>query len=84
MKKVPQRMCVVCREMHDKPKLIRCVVGTDEKVEIDLTGKKNGRGAYICMSTKCIEKARKSNVLARMLKANADDVYAELLKYGQN
>ena len=62
-KHVPQRTCVVCREKTDKRDLFRVVNNTDEGIIIDLTGKKNGRGAYICSKAVCWQKATQSNVL---------------------
>lgn len=60
IKKVPERQCVGCRERKPKKELIRVVRLPDENgVEIDLTGKKSGRGAYICPKVDCLKKARK-------------------------
>jgi len=79
-RKPPLRMCVGCREMKDKKELIRVVRTTDGTVEIDPTGKQNGRGAYIC-STQCLEKTRKKNLLGRALNHPVDDtVYEKLLE----
>lgn len=47
-KKSPQRMCVACREMHDKPDMIRVVRSPEGEISLDFTGRKNGRGAYVC------------------------------------
>lgn len=58
-KKIPSRMCVVCRNMFEKPDLIRVVKGADG-VSIDLTGKKAGRGAYVCKNPECFEKCVKN------------------------
>jgi predicted RNA-binding protein YlxR (DUF448 family) len=59
-KKVPERKCICCSEKKAKKDLIRIVRLPDEKgVEIDRTGKKSGRGAYICPSAACLKKARK-------------------------
>ena len=60
VKKMPERQCVGCKEKKNKKELIRIVklAGT-ETVEIDLTGKKSGRGAYICPKTDCLKKAKK-------------------------
>ena len=52
-KHVPQRTCVVCREKFDKRRITRIVRSPDEGVVIDLTGKKNGRGAYLCDQVSC-------------------------------
>ena len=79
-RKPPLRMCVGCREMKDKKELIRVVRTTEGPVEIDPTGKMNGRGAYIC-SAQCLVKARKKNLLGRALNHPVDDaVYERLLE----
>ena len=60
MKKIPMRMCVGCGEMKPKKELIRIVTDPEGNVSVDPTGKKAGRGAYICKSTDCLKKAGKS------------------------
>ena len=77
-KKIPLRQCVGCGEMKAKKELIR-VIKNDEGVFLDASGRKNGRGAYICADTDCLEKARKSKGLERSLKvAIPDEVYENL------
>jgi len=66
-KKIPVRMCIACREGKPKKELIRLVRTPEGKVEIDLTGKASGRGAYICPSEACLEKAYKTKSLSRAL-----------------
>jgi uncharacterized protein len=66
-KHIPVRTCVVCREKDNKRKLIR-VVRTEGGVQIDPTGKLNGRGAYLCEQSSCWENAVKSNVLDKALR----------------
>jgi predicted RNA-binding protein YlxR (DUF448 family) len=84
MKKVPMRMCVACREMHPKKTLIRIVSSKDDGVSVDPTGKKSGKGAYICRNTECIEKARKAKALKRAFgREIPGDVYGELVKYAE-
>lgn len=79
-KKIPMRQCVGCGEMKAKKELIR-VIKTEDEVLLDVTGKKNGRGAYICANPDCLTKARKSKGLERSLKvAIPDDVYDNLEK----
>ena len=79
-KKIPLRQCVGCGEMKAKKELIR-VIKNDEGVFLDASGRKNGRGAYICDNTDCLEKARKSKGLERSLKvAIPDEVYENLEK----
>ena len=53
-KKIPMRMCLGCREMKPKKELLRIVHGPDGSVTADATGKKPGRGAYICISEECL------------------------------
>ena len=58
-KKIPMRQCVGCREMKPKRKLIRVIRTSEDEILIDATGKKNGRGAYICPNRECLERAVK-------------------------
>ncbi len=67
-KKIPVRQCVGCRQMKDKKELIR-VIRTEDAVLLDDTGRKNGRGAYLCLNPECLRLARKSKGLERSLKA---------------
>lgn len=78
-RKIPLRKCTGCQEMKNKKELIR-VVRTDEgEFSIDLTGKKAGRGAYVCRSIDCLEKAHKSKGLERSFKTQVPkDVYEKL------
>lgn len=79
MKKVPLRMCVGCREMKEKRDLIRIVRTSEHSGEIDLTGKKPGRGAYICNDPACLKKAKKTKSLERALNVSLEeDVYLRL------
>ena len=81
VKKVPQRKCLGCNEMKDKKALLRVVRSPEGEVSLDLTGKKNGRGAYLCFSEECLEKAIKNHGLERSLKmAVPDEVYQNLKK----
>ncbi|HHW61258.1 MAG TPA: YlxR family protein [Syntrophomonadaceae bacterium] len=66
-RKVPQRMCVGCRAMKNKKELIRIVRTPDGNIEIDPTGKKAGRGAYICPDTECLERAIRGKSLQKAL-----------------
>lgn len=79
MKKVPMRQCVGCREMKDKKDMI-CVIRTaDGEVCIDESGRKNGRGAYICRSQACLDKAVSGHGLERSLKTQiSPDIYKKL------
>ena len=67
MKKQPQRTCMGCNEKKDKKDLIRIVKNKDNEISIDRTGKKEGRGAYICDDVNCLEKVIKSKRLKRVL-----------------
>ena len=64
-KKIPQRQCVGCRTMKDKKELIRVVRSAEGVISLDTTGKKPGRGAYLCPDGECLKKARKSRALER-------------------
>ena len=58
VKKIPMRMCLGCSEMKPKRELIRVVKSAEGEISLDLTGKKNGRGAYICENIECLKAAR--------------------------
>lgn len=78
-RKVPLRKCVLCNEMYPKKELIRLVRSSQGIVELDLTGKKSGRGAYVCKQPSCLLSAKKTRRLDRALEAHIDDaVYDEL------
>ena len=64
-RKIPQRQCVGCREMKDKKALLRIVKTPEGDILLDATGKKSGRGAYVCPDPACLKKARKSRALER-------------------
>lgn len=64
-KKIPMRMCVGCREMKPKKELLRVVKSPEGQVSIDVTGRKPGRGAYVCKSAQCLEKAIRQRQLER-------------------
>ena len=78
-KKVPMRQCVGCGEMKSKKELIRVIKTPEEEIVLDATGRKNGRGAYICASMECLQTAMKRKGLERSLKvAIPADVYESL------
>ena len=78
-KKIPQRQCMGCRERMDKKDLIRVVRTTEGHVQLDFSGKLNGRGAYICPKAECLKKARKSKALDRSLEVPIpEEVYDRL------
>ena len=68
-KKIPQRQCVGCRTMKNKKELIRIVKSPEGEISLDTTGKKSGRGAYICPCADCLTRARKSKALERAFAA---------------
>ena len=81
VRKVPMRKCVGCGEMKSKKEMMRVLKTTDEEFVLDATGKKNGRGAYLCFSKDCFEKAVKNKGLERSFKqAIPKEVYEKLAK----
>lgn len=84
MKKIPQRSCVVCRQKKDKNELIRIVKNKENEVSIDKTGKKEGRGAYICDSIECLEKAIKAKTLKKVLEVDIDEKIYENIRESIN
>ena len=80
-KKIPRRRCNVCGESKPKKELVRVVRAGDGTVSLDLTGKKPGRGAYVCPNSECLKRARKSRALERALDtAIPESVYEEMEK----
>ncbi|HLR66177.1 RNase P modulator RnpM [Virgibacillus alimentarius] len=78
-KKVPQRKCIVTNEMKPKKELIRIVRNKEGEVYVDPTGKKNGRGAYLTIDPKVIDKAQQMDILSKQLDAQIDaSIYEEL------
>ncbi len=78
-KKVPLRMCVGCHEMKPKKEILRIVKSQDNTISVDLTGKKPGRGAYVCYNLDCLEKARKARRLEKAFEqAVTQEVYNNL------
>ena len=72
-RKIPLRMCVGCREMKPKKELIRAVRSPTGEVSLDATGKKAGRGAYVCLNADCLKRALKQHQLDRALDAQLDE-----------
>ena len=64
-KKIPMRKCVGCQEMKSKKEMLRVLKTTEDEIVLDTTGKKNGRGAYLCPNGECLKKAMKSKALER-------------------
>lgn len=80
MKKVPMRMCVACREMKPKKELIRVVRTPEGEIVADETGRKNGRGAYLCRSEACLNKALKIRALDRALEQSLSEAAVDALR----
>jgi predicted RNA-binding protein YlxR (DUF448 family) len=81
VKKIPQRKCVGCGEMKPKKELIRVVRSPEGEISLDLTGKKAGRGAYVCPDKECISKAYKGHRLEKALEKQVNEsVYKRLLE----
>ena len=80
-KKIPLRQCVGCGEMKSKKDMMRVLKTPEDIITLDKTGKKNGRGAYLCMDKECLIKARKNKGLERSFKMSIpSDVYDSLEK----
>ncbi len=78
-KNIPLRKCLGCDEMIGKKGLLRVVKTKEGEISIDETGKKNGRGAYICRDMECFNKARKKHSLERSLKCSiSEEIYEKL------
>ena len=83
-RKTPMRQCGGCGEMKPKAELVRVVKSPDGEISLDLTGKKNGRGSYICKDIRCIEKAQKIRGLERGLKTYIPkEIYEECINIGK-
>lgn len=79
MKKLPQRTCIGCNEKKDKNKLIRIVKNRNSEISIDVTGKMEGRGTYICNNSECLNKAVKNKRMARIFEIEiSNDIYESL------
>lgn len=72
-KKIPMRMCTGCGEMKPKKELVRVVKSPEGEVSLDLTGKKPGRGAYVCRSAECLKAARRARRLERAFSCRIPD-----------
>ncbi|MCQ2485960.1 MAG: YlxR family protein [Clostridia bacterium] len=78
-KKIPLRKCTGCGEMKPKKELVRVVKTPEDEILIDLTGRKNGRGAYICRDVECLKKARKAKRIEKSFQCNIpDEVYDKM------
>lgn len=83
-KKIPLRQCVGCQQMKPKKDMMRVLKTPEDEMILDTTGKKNGRGAYLCKDMECLKKARKNKGLERSFKMSIPDtVYDSLIEeYG--
>lgn len=79
-KKIPMRMCLGCGEMKPKTQLTRIVRTPENEIKVDLKGKANGRGAYICKNAECLKKAVKAKRLERTFSTEISDEIYETLK----
>lgn len=79
-KQKPARRCIACNEQKEKNELLRIVKSKDGIIEIDLTGKKNGRGAYICRNEECLNKIIKTKKLERVFEKNIDKDFYESIR----
>ena len=80
VRKVPMRQCIGCQEMKNKKEMIRVLKTTEGEIVIDATGKKNGRGAYICPCKECFAKAVKNKGIERSLKMSIPKEVYEILE----
>ena len=78
-KKIPMRMCLGCNEMKPKKELIRVVKSPEGEISLDFKGKAAGRGAYICRSTECLEKARKARRFEKSFSCKIDESVYEVM-----
>ena len=80
-RKIPMRMCVGCREMQEKRSLLRIVKSPEGAISFDRVGKAPGRGAYVCKSKECFERAVKQRQLERALETRIDEaVFSQLME----
>ncbi len=81
IRKIPQRKCIGCGVSKNKKELIRVVKTSGCEISVDMTGKKNGRGAYICNNAECLKKARKAGRLERSFECQiSDEIYDKLMQ----
>ena len=81
IRKIPQRKCVGCNTSKDKKELIRVVKSAEGEISVDMTGKKNGRGAYICHDENCLKMAIKAKRLENAFECQiSEEIYERLLQ----
>lgn len=79
-KKIPMRMCLGCNEMKPKKELVRVVKTPENEICLDLVGKKNGRGAYICRSLECFNSARKNRCFEKNFSCKIEESVYEVME----
>lgn len=79
-KKIPMRQCVGCGEMKSKKEMMRVLKTPEGPIVLDVTGRKNGRGAYLCKNLDCLKKARKNKGLERSFKMSIPEVVYDSLE----
>lgn len=85
VKKIPMRQCIGCREMKNKKEMLRVLKTPEDELVLDGSGRKNGRGAYLCFSKGCLNKAIQSKGLERSLKIKIpQEVYEQLKREFEN
>ncbi len=77
--KIPMRMCLGCNEMKPKKELMRVVKSPEGEISLDFTGKKNGRGAYLCKNSQCFENARKTRRFEKSFSCRIDESVYEVM-----
>ena len=78
-KKIPMRQCIGCGEMKPKKEMLRVIKTAEEEIMLDTTGRKNGRGAYLCPNSECLKKAIKGKGLERSFKMSIPKEVYEIL-----
>lgn len=85
VKKIPLRQCIGCGEMKSKKEMIRVLKTAEDEIILDATGRKNGRGAYLCPSKECLKMARKKKGLDRSFRMTVpEEIYDQLEKEMEN
>jgi len=79
-RRVPMRMCLGCQEMKPKKELIRIVKNKENEISVDFTGKKPGRGAYICRNVSCFDKARKGKRIEKAFESSISEEIYDILR----
>lgn len=78
-KQIPLRQCVGCRDMKPKTELVRVIKTPEDDICLDKTGRKNGRGAYICLNPDCLNQAKKTRALERSLKTEIPEAIYQMI-----